>query len=149
MSYELGDLLITRNSEEVGNDSPGYYNHCGIYIGNQMVVEAQGGDIGYVREINLNTFINNYPEIVIIRCDSEKIGNAAGIYARALVGYPYRKIASIFRNLRRKKMGENCVSVVRKAYMNALEGDDPMWRIPDNVMNDGMFKVVSRKPDTR
>ncbi len=144
MGYELGDIFLTKNSDEVGNDSPGNWNHTAIYIGNEIVVEAQGGDIGYVREINLNTFINNYPEILVLRCDSEKIGNIAGIYARNLVGVPYRKIASIFKHLR-KHRGENCVSVIRKAYRDALS-DDPGWQIPDDIANSGLFKIVSRKP---
>ena len=147
MAFSPGDILITRNKPG-NNDSPGYWNHTSLYVGQEIIVEAQGEPYNCVKETNLNTFINFYPEILVLRTDSEYIANKASIFARAMVGTEYWRLSSIFRHLRRNSRGTNCVGLVRRAYKDALEYD-PLWHIPDDIANDGIFKTVSRKPDIR
>ena len=109
-----------------------------------MVIEAQAHPIDCVYELDLNEFISHYPEMLVLRLDSEHIAKLMTIHAKALLGTSYRKMASLFKFLRRDKRGHNCVSVVRSAYTKST-GEDPGWQIPDHVLNSGLFNIVSKK----
>jgi len=144
MKIKPGDLFLTRNvgTTEEQNESPGYFNHAAIYVGDNIVVEAQLGK--GVLKINLEEFQNRYPIYVILRPDeSEEIRFRAALEAKKLVGTNYRRLASIFFRIRR---GENCVSVVRKAYKIAFE-KDPKWKIPDHIWADLRFAEIARKEE--
>ena len=67
MKIKPGDLFLTRNvgTTEEQNESPGYFNHAAIYVGDNIVVEAQLGK--GVLKINLAEFQNRYPIYVILR----------------------------------------------------------------------------------
>lgn len=170
MAYELGDVFLTRNLLEEDNTSPGYWNHSAIYVGSNTVVEAQSDpsvipqlrtrnnapllsmptreklgvlEDGQVIASDLDEFTTRYPEILVLRLDSEYIAVKMAEEAKKLIGTRYRKIASVFKRLRRDFRGHNCVSVVRSAYQKAT-GENEIWRIPDHILNSGYFTVVSR-----
>lgn len=170
MSFELGDVFLTRNLNEEDNTSPGYWNHTAIYIGGNIIVEAQSDpsvipelrrrnqrppcqpltteqsgafDEGQVIRSDLFEFTTRYPEILVLRLDSENIAVKMAKEAQQLIGTRYRKIASVFKFLRKDRRGHNCVSVVRSSYEKAT-GENEVWRTPDDILNSGMFTVVSR-----
>jgi len=137
-----GDVLLTRNSEEVGNPSPGHWNHTAICVGDEKIVEAQAAPFNEVILSDWSEFYGRYPELMILR-PKEDLAEMVPA-AVELVGKKYRKLASFFRRLRGWKRGENCVSVVRKAYRDAA-GYDPKWKKPDELLESGLFNVVGQK----
>ena len=139
-----GDFILTRNLKEEDNTSPGYWNHCAIYIGDNHIVEAQAGPNAVIMS-DLTEFFNRYPQIIVLRVTDEDSMAAKMVEeGKALVGTPYRKIASIFNSLRNSRRGENCVTVVRKCYLTAFT-IDPGWRRPDDVKNFG--QIIYEKND--
>jgi len=156
-SHKIGDMYVTRNTDEVGNPTPGYWNHCAMYVGKGQVVEAQ---IKHgVIKVSLNSFRRRYPEYRRLRYKGDaRIAERAARGALDSVGLPYKKIASIFRHLRKRTRGENCVSVMRRCWKNAfrrVRRPDPRWKKPDHVAASHMFFKVEhhrdyknwRKPD--
>jgi uncharacterized protein YycO len=149
MQVEAGDILLTHNTDEVGNDSPGFWNHAAIYVGEGKVIEAQADPVDAVICVTMDSFWERYPEIKVIRCMNALIAHTAAAHAYQLKGHSYRKIASLFRFLRHASMGENCVSVVRKAYRNST-GIDPGWFKPDDIFAEvkgSNFTVAYHKQD--
>ena len=132
-----GDILVTRNTDEVGNESPGFWNHLAIVSVNGWVVEAQV-EPDAVIAAPLDNFIERYPEILAFRMvsDTSIMGLAdrqrVATQAATFVGLPYRRIASLFPRWRRPGLGENCVSVVRKTLVKAGM-KDPGWKKPDHA----------------
>jgi len=148
-----GDILLSRNlgDDEENNATPGYWNHSGIYVGNDRVVEAQsppwGGKVLLSHKIE---YFQRYPYLVVKRHvqphKDPEAGNVAANEAIKSVGVKYRKLASLFRRLRSVSKGENCVSVVRRGWAIAL-GEDPRWVKPDDIYNDTDFEVVYQQQD--
>jgi len=138
-----GDIFITRNLKEEDNTSPGYWNHCAIYIGNKLILEAQE-DPGKIISTPYDVFYNTYPKIMVYRHPKESVGLIASNHAKQLIGTEYWGMASIFRWLRKPSRGENCVSLVRRSYAQAL-GYDPKWKIPDHVTQDNQLNLVFKK----
>lgn len=137
-----GDFFLTRNLKEEDNSSPGYWNHCAIYIGNNQVVEAQAAPDAVIVS-DLTEFCNRYPQFLVLRITNEdNMAAKMVVEAKKLIGTEYRKMASWFNRLRKSSKGENCVSVVRKCYTAAFVVD-PGWRIPDDVKPFG--KIVYEK----
>jgi len=139
-----GDILATRNTDEVGNDSPGWWNHLAILSVNGWVVEAQWKPDAVIA-VPVGNFLERYPEIlafsVVSDADQLKVAEAAIIF----VGLPYRRVASLFPRWRRPFLGENCVSVVRKTIIKAT-GRDPGWRRPDHAVNQAI-RTIEHKID--
>lgn len=158
---EPGDLLVTRNSDEVGNASPGYWNHVSMYVGGGpvrggvgrqdriipcIVVEAQV-EPGKVIESEWGEFYERYPKIVLLRLHaiSRDRQKALALAAHKMVGKPYSRWASLTKIFRRHRtQGENCVSVNRRIYKNET-GFDFGWRRPDDVIEDTHFRRVIEK----
>lgn len=138
-----GDIVITRNEgdDREYNTSPGYWNHAAIYTGDGFV-EAQPSPNEVILS-NKYEFYRRYPRIRVYRLNEDK-GKMATAEARKLLGSRYRKLASMFRFLRRDRRGENCVSVVRKAYSRAT-GTDYKWSKPDDIANDPNLTMVDEK----
>lgn len=133
-----GDIILTRNENEEDNGSPGYWNHTSIYV-EQGVVEAQAEPWDTVKFSEIEEFFSRYPKYEIFRWkDDTSAGKKAANFARTMIGKPYKMFASIF--FRRRK-GENCVSVVRKCYDEAL-GYDTGWRFPDDIAKDDRLTSV-------
>jgi hypothetical protein len=142
-----GDIILTRNAEYIGNSSPGYWNHAAISCGS-YVVEAQE-EPNAVIAVKPNYFLARYPEYVILRYPDIQVAYYAAKAGYSLVGTPYRKISSLFFFLRKSQRGENCVSIVRKAWKVAL-GRDPRWRIPDDIYREvgyGRFYQIDHHKD--
>jgi len=142
----VGDILITRNANEEDNSSPGYWNHVAIYTRFDVVVEAQVGPAAVI-QAEWPEFWNRYPEMRIMRMEMdgatrEKLARAA----QELVGTTYSRFASLHRAFRRgsRRRGENCVSVVRRAFMRST-GTDPRWRKPDDVAKDTRLQLIVSK----
>ena len=141
-SIHPGDVILTRNEHESDNSSPGYWNHASLYVGGHEIVEAQIKPNKVILS-DLAEFWNRYPEILVLRITNISHCDVL-ITARKIVGSPYRKIASLFRFLRRSDRGENCVSVIRRSFTKTLEYD-PGWKIPDDIMKDNLFYIVGTK----
>jgi hypothetical protein len=141
-----GDIILTRNTDEVGNDSPGFWNHAAI-SGGDYIIEAQR-EPNAVIAVEIEAFMRRYPEWCVVRNADLKKALEAANHAYDLIGMEYRKIASLFVFLRNERRGENCVSMVRKAWGRAL-GMDPRWRIPDHIYQDDRFgfRVIDHHKD--
>lgn len=139
-----GDVILTRNEHETDNSSPGYWNHASLHVGDN-IIEAQA-EPNCVIESSIAEFFNRYPQIVVLRFLAPRtISYPATRIARELIGAPYRKTASMFKFLRPREHGENCVSVIRKSYAKVL-GYDPGWKTPDDIIEDRkLFYVVGHK----
>jgi cell wall-associated NlpC family hydrolase len=138
-----GDIFLTRNANEEDNPTPGYWNHCAAYAGADKVVEAQSGP-GEVITSNLDEFLRRYPRIRVLRLVGQKPGSGVAVAyaASALVGRPYSALVSRFKRLKRaERRGENCVTVVRRAMLDAI-GEDPQWKIPDDVDKDSRLSAI-------
>lgn len=138
--YKPGDILLTRNTEEVGNNSnKGHYNHSSILTA-EGVVEAQDEPKAVIL-VTLESFLIRYPEILILRHRDENIAAKASKEAEKLIGRPYKRAASVFFSTRNR--GENCVSVCRRAFLLA-SGQDYQWRIPDDIYNCRDFDIYEQ-----
>lgn len=145
VDLKIGDVFLCRNDgkDESQNQSPGYFNHAAIYIGEGLIEEAQFS-YGVIR-VKAKNFFDRYPIIVQVRHRDEKIGEKAGEIAKKYLGNSYWKISSIFLNLRNNKRGDNCIGLVRRCYFDA-SGQDYLYKIPDHVYKDtGHFKIMSKK----
>jgi len=141
-----GDVFATRNigSDESQNESPGFFNHLAIYVGDGIVVESQA-DFG-VCKFKVENFEERYPIIVVLRHNKTDVAESAAKHALSFVGQPYRKLSSIFRFPRSNK-GFNCVSVVRQAYLLSTK-EDWLYTTPDNLFFDIVhFQEIDRKWD--
>ena len=134
-----GHFLATRNTAEVGNDSPGHWNHIAVVGHNGWVVEAQK-EPNAVIAVPFDLFVDRYPDVLALALMStnrlvytDGILDSIAMEAAKLVGKKYRPAASIIMRWRRKELGENCVSVARKATALAV-GRDFQWRRPDHVV---------------
>ena len=127
-----GDIFVTRNEEE--NTTPGWWNHLAIYVGNGQIAEAQA-EPGCVILTDINGFWDRYPQLLIIRHLHKDVREKAAHHARRIEGRKYWRWASIFKTLKSPILGENCVSVVRRAYLSA-SGVDYGWRRPDKLVYD-------------
>ena len=153
MNIQPGDILLTRNAgDERSNQTPGYFNHAAVYAGDQIVIEAQmyvkDGKCsddpqfpGAIIKSDFKEFWDRYPIIRVLRLP---IGSLHVLEAELMVGLPYRRISSFFRRQRPDRRGMNCVSVVRRAVMR-VTGEDPGWRIPDDINNFKDIKIVTEK----
>jgi len=147
--HQAGDIYITRNTDAVGNRSPGYWNHCAMFVGDGMIIEAQ--EKHGVIVVAPEEFRRRYPHYLRLRYKGHSsVCLRACIYAMRTVGTPYKKIASIWRRLRRASRGENCVSVVRRCWRDAFKHigkRDPRWKRPDHVAQSHHFQVIEEYED--
>lgn len=134
-----GDVLLSRNA--TNNQSPGWWNHCGIVVGQSQVIESREG-LGVVVS-SLSEFWQRYPFVAVMRPVCGNV-NAMEHAAWALVGARYRKVASVFVIPRAAWRGENCVSVARKAAIVGF-GVDPLWHRPDHIWSDSRLALVKMK----
>ena len=141
-----GDIILTRNagSDEVENQSPGWWNHAAIYVGNGWVIEAQMGQGVIVT--SFDEFCKHYPYIMVLRPRGACRHRLAAMIntAKRLVGRPYDLRASIKFWFFDFRGGDNCVSLVRSCYGYAY-GFDPCWKIPDDVAMDRRLMRVESK----
>jgi uncharacterized protein YycO len=144
---QQGDIFLTRNAgdDKEANPTPGYWNHCAVYAGGTQVVEAQAGP-GKVIVSDLDEFLARYPEIRVMRLVSQNPGSGVAMASAAsrLVGWPYSAFVSRFRLNRADRRGANCVTVARHAVMDVI-GEDPRWKLPDDVAEDSRLSVVCEK----
>ena len=141
-----GDIFITRNLLDEQNETPGYWNHAAIYIGNGLILEAQPAPNAVIIS-KVQEFYDRYPYVAILRYDHkdwQALGLKAANKAQTSQGFVYRKLASMKRFLRRPSRGENCVSLVRRAWKDAV-GFDFMWHLPDGVYKDNRFQMIHIK----
>jgi len=145
--YHPGDVFVTRNADESDNTTPGFWNHVAVYVGQDvygkhLVVEGQIAP-GKVIYSQLSEFIARYPHIRLLRL---RMGNTQTFVDTAIrqIGTPYRKLASFPVFLRPPERGNNCLSVVRRCYINTFNVD-PRWRLPDDLMESPTFKIEAEK----
>ena len=149
MQLKSGDILLTVNDERFyPNETPGNWNHCAVVLDKDWVIEAQE-EIPHLKDIlpdggvvksNGWFFFERYPEILCLRFGQIDISKAAALY----IGNPYRKISSFFIFMRKPTRGENCVSLLRRAYMDTT-GEDPKWKIPDDIARDPKLMQIGWK----
>lgn len=142
-SLKTGDIFLTHNTDEVGNDNPGYYNHTSILSKDFWVVEAQekAGVIG----VPFHFFYDRYPEILVLRNNNSTIANRTGSLAIEMLGRPYRSVIS-YRPRWKAIDGDNCVSLVRRIYYLVV-GIDYKWRKPDDFLGTKFLKPIFEKKD--
>lgn len=135
--FPLGTVLISRNTNETDNTSPGYWNHCAIYIGDDTIIEAQEGQ-GVIRTLYAEYIVRAYTWFGLIPIDLN-IGMRAADKAKTLVGLPYRKLSSVFLHAHH---GMNCVDAgFRVPYEYALNKSFSFVHLPDDVVNiSGIFQ---------
>ena len=133
---QSGYIFLTRNTDKVGNDSPGYWNHCAIISSRLTVVEAQE-EPGQVIEVTLQSFVDRYPEYLLYYSDFSK---GMGRFAPQTLGKKYGKYA-LFGTY-------NCVTVIQYCYEKASR-QNVGWRTPDDVQAFGKkhWDLVQHKKD--
>lgn len=123
-----GRIIVTVNTNEVGNDSPGLWNHCAVCSSRDSVIEAQA-EPGCVIEVTLSSFLKRYPEYIIYEPTNYTYGTA--YHAEQVIGAKYIKYDSWFNLFN----GFNCVSLVDYCYRNAIGRKRKFgWRNPDDVV---------------
>jgi len=127
-SLSSGDIILTRNTFEIGNFSPGWWNHVGIFTGHS-IIEAIEDDIHQVIEIETEYFLKRYPEILVVEFLNKEHGLKAAYYAYQLLGRPYDKNAS----LKDGSSGENCCSMIAKCVSYTLN-TYTQFLIPDAIV---------------
>lgn len=135
-----GDIFITRNTDEIGNPFPGYWNHVAILSVNNWVVEAQVGP-NKVIAVPLDKFLLRYPEIQVNRASPNIDVHNLAVTAMGFVGLPYTKTKVLTAIFPRKATGVTCVSLIRRIYWSVTE-KDPGWLIPDDVASDKTLTKV-------
>ncbi|WMI99980.1 YiiX/YebB-like N1pC/P60 family cysteine hydrolase [Pseudomonas chlororaphis subsp. aurantiaca] len=77
-------------TEVIQNTTDGVYVHCGVYIGDGVVVDAVASGI---REIPLEQFVSNYTYVAVTRCPgtNEKRSEAITQFAHRCVGLRYNR----------------------------------------------------------
>ena len=137
MKMPIGTVLLSKNNNESLNQTPhSTWNHLSIVVDSNNIVESQM-DQGVIKTSFKEYQKRDYTYIAIVPKDKE-IGLKAAKKAESLVGGKYKKLASAFRRLRKPELGENCVSIIRKAYADAT-GIDPKWKVPDDVLLSDLF----------
>jgi hypothetical protein len=132
-----GTVLISRNNDESLNTSPGYWNHCAIYVGDGKIIHSLRGE-GVVETI--------YNEWIAYDCTWISLvpirgGEEAAKKAKTLLGLPYRTLSSFFLRARNLERGINCVdAAVRVPYEFALKHSLSSVHWPDHVIElSGIF----------
>ena len=158
-----GDIILTRNEAGLkdgrpSNGTPGYWNHAAIIA---VAVQNAGTEGAYVIEVQkafpevvafkMNNFLDRYPEYVILR-PRPGIGFKAADKAFDSVSEPtkYAVAASVHLKIKDPFIDrENCVSLVRRCYLQATHKDFG-WRRPDHIWlwrDRQGFSVVASKKD--
>ena len=133
-----GDVLLTRNTDGAGNPNPGHWNHSAIVSPIDYMIEAQT-NMGVIA-VPTQFFLRRYPEILQLRPHND-IRQAMAQRAVSFVGREYKILASWTPY---HSNGDNCVSVVRKAYEHSVDIWVP-WRRPDHILYSGKFSIISQK----
>jgi len=140
-----GDLILTRNQTARENVTPGYWNHVAIVGTSGMILEAQRMSDGVI-ETFPDVFQSRYPEWCVLRAVDKNQAFLAAQNAERRVGMSdYRYFSSVLPYLDEKGKNDNCVSLVRRAYLVAT-GIDYRWRRPDHLFywqNRGHFRKLS------
>src|ERR1044072_7471373 len=135
-SLRSGTVLVSRNADERGNTSPGYWNHLAS-VSVCHVVEAQIGR-GVIRTGFDEFEARGYSKILALEPRDEQVGGRAAAISATLVGLPFRQLSSlpgVDRPLVFEARGLNCDSVVRYSYRQASGERLRRLRIPDRALN--------------
>jgi hypothetical protein len=127
----VGAVFVSRNWDERDNNSPGFWNHLCVYVGNGSVVESQ--DYSGVHEISFAEYRARPQHVMVIFPRTPELGQAAAARARSLLGLPYFRFSSVVLFPRPLERGLNCVTVVEASYGVRL-------RVPDDIFRtNGVF----------
>ncbi len=127
-----GTVLISRNNVESLNTSPGYWNHCAIYVGDDNIVQSLKDEGVILTPFNeYRVYDCTWLSLIPI-----KGGQEATDKAKTLIGLPYRLVSSLFLRDHNLKRGINCVdAAVRVPYEYALKKSLSSVHWPDHVIN--------------
>lgn len=129
--FPPGTVLISRNTDERENRSPGYWNHLALYVGNLEVIESQEG-LGVIRTPTQQFLDRSYSKIQAFVPRDEGTAVLAIRRAERLVGIRYAPMSSLLPfNRGIIGGGMNCVSPIETACM--IRG----LNIPDNMFHYG------------
>lgn len=114
-----GDVVLSYTSGEISNYLiPGEYKHCGIYAGNNKIIEATSKGVVLTE---IDDFCSNKDKIAICRplfCDERKMLKAV-TYARDRRGSPYDYY------FEPNEHAFYCAELIAKAYYYATDGLTP------------------------
>jgi len=116
MEIKLGDILLVRNYGLLGllirKVTKSKYNHCCIYVGNDILVDT---DFWGVRYRRLSAYDKIPHKIIRVTGAGRKIALKIIKYARKLTGKRY-SILSIFRIKNNLGKSYNCSQMVNSVY---------------------------------
>lgn len=140
ITFQPGDIFLTRWFDEDKNTSPGYWNHSAILNHQGDIVEALI-DKGVVKA-NFDNWVKEVDRYCVVRHFDFEAAKRASIACNNYIGKPYRLLTSTFTIIgkRRINMGLNCVAVVRLAYKDAIR--DYKVSFPDDFLNRGDFRKI-------
>jgi hypothetical protein len=136
--FQSGDVILTHNTDEVGNDSPGFWNHAAIAC-EWFIIEAQ--DTLGIAAFRFDNFEARYPEFLVLRHKDRELAHRVGNEAIKYIGGYYNKFASAMPKLKSYLFGDNCVSLIRRAF-----GIDKCV-IPDDILKNPDFVEVYHHKD--
>lgn len=132
-----GDIIVTRNDLEEENTTPGYWNHCALYVGEGWIVEALR-DEGVIKRLARELLEETSQHIVMrYAANDNRFKKCMAKYGLYQVGLKYKLISS-FRLRVWRARGRNCVTVIRYAFSKTMNYD-PGWRKPDDIVQDPRF----------
>ena len=130
---KTGTILISRNQDETENATPGYWNHCAIYIDGGIVIEAQEGQ--GVIQTYFDKFVERRYEWIYLTPADDVAAKIAAEKAGTLIGLPYRKLSSLWPRIVFLNRGMNCVDAAFKVpYSFALNRNFSYVHFPDDVI---------------
>lgn len=133
--FPAGTVIVSRNVNEADNTSPGYWNHLGMSNGRGFIIEAQEGK--GVIFTPLREYINRPYHMTVLRPRDVEQGRKAAQIAAGFVGEKYNKLASLGLQGPKEdlKLGQNCVSVVRRAEEQSTGKQYTGFNKPDDVFD--------------
>lgn len=147
---KTGDVFLTRSLGGIANIWPGYWNHAAIWTGKSVIEslmpvlnEPYPDFKGGVVEQSFDKWLENQVHWSQWRCVDEKAAKKAAKHAFKMVGKRYSFTSSLrhWFGFKTEFQNVNCLSVLRLCYQKGF-GEDPVWRITDDIMYDPRFEYV-------
>lgn len=158
--FPVGTEFVTRNKNEVENESPGYWNHNAIVVGRDrttgqlFLVESQAGEVEDGRGFgviltSLQEFVlRDYQRYIAFEPRDPAAGRRMAGRSLAIEGLPHRNISSIFRRHPpfRIAKGTNCVTAAVEVPAAPEDRRIRAIKIPDDMFTNPGITAVFKEP---
>ena len=140
IAYPPGTIMVSRNSDERQNTSPGYFNHTAIVVSDTEIVESQEGQ-GIIRMPLAAYLARQYSRILAFKPRDTVAGLRAAKRAEQLVGRQYGNASSLLLGRGILAQRANCITAAVEISWGP-EHRACRWI----VKPDGMFRPRVKRP---